>query len=259
MGVELLNKIEILFEDDSTLVVHKPSGLLVHPDGSSDDPTLIDWILERFPEMYDVGEEQRLKDGSLVKRPGVVHRLDRDTSGCLLLAKTSEAHAWYKSQFQNRTIHKTYLAFVHGGFKEKEGVIDRPIGKSRSDFRRWSAERGARGVLRDARTRYRVLSTQCAVSLVKAFPETGRTHQIRVHFKAIGHPLVHDSLYGPHHTKTHPELLGFTRLALHARSIEFVTLKAEEKKVEAPLPADFQEALQMFDDPSLNVLTIDRH
>ena len=158
-------------------------------------------------------------------------------SGVLLL-KNQPAFLHVKKQFQEHTIVKVYHAFLYGSPKDKQGTISLPIGKSRADFRRRSAEHGASGVLREARTDYRVLARGKDASFVEARPFTGRTHQVRVHFKAIGHPVVCDKLYAPRR----PCILGFSRLALHASSLTFVHPRGETVTVETPLPPDFVRA-----------------
>ena len=144
----------VIYEDDDVVAVNKPAGLVVHPDGKTNERTLVDWIREHYPETKDVGEPARLSDGSVVARPGIVHRLDRDTSGVLLIAKNTPAFLFLKEQFQERRIKKTYLALVYGALARKEGIVDAPIGKSGKDFRKWSAEKGARGTHREAVTEY---------------------------------------------------------------------------------------------------------
>ncbi len=233
-------KITILFEDKDYVVINKPVGLIVHSDGKREEPTVADWMLETYPKTKDVGEPIVLTDGRVLLRPGIVHRIDRDTSGTLVLCKNQKAFLVLKEQFKAKTVKKIYHAFVYGDVKEKEGIIDRPIGRSRKDFRMWSAQRGARGEMRDAVTEYRVLLTSKKASLVEAEPKTGRTHQIRVHFKAINHPLVADSLYAPNHQT----VFGFERLALHALRISFADLKGKVVTVEAPYPADFKKAMR---------------
>ncbi|MCX6716473.1 MAG: RluA family pseudouridine synthase [Candidatus Taylorbacteria bacterium] len=242
-------EIPILYEDKDLLVVNKPAGLMVHPDGKSKGPFLTDWIAKNYPKIKGVGEPSRTVKGDEIDRPGIVHRLDRETSGALLIAKTQKAHEFLKKQFQDHTIKKTYKLFVHGSINEDEDVINRPIGRSRSDFRRWSAQRGIRGETREAITDYKVLERSISgtkmgerFSYVEAMPRTGRTHQIRVHFKAINYPLVGDTLYAPNH----PEALGFKRLALHSEKIAFTDLKGKKMEITAPLPEDFQNALKLF-------------
>ena len=237
--------IQIIYEDKDVVVVNKPSGLVVHMDGKTSEPTLTDWVVERYPETANVGEPLNLLSTSrqslvTMIRPGIVHRLDRETSGVLIIAKNQKMFENLKNQFKNREIIKVYRAFVYGEMKLDEGIINRSIGKSKRDFRLWSAQRGARGTLREAETLYTVLEKQSGYSYIEVRPKTGRTHQIRVHFKAINYPVVCDKLYAP----TRECALGFTRLALHASSITFVNLKGKQVTVEAPLPSDFVRALK---------------
>jgi 23S rRNA pseudouridine1911/1915/1917 synthase len=252
-------EIPILYEDKNIVAINKPAGLVVHSDGRTKEPTLVDWILEKYPKIKEVGEPLIINKGQkneqTIYRPGIVHRLDRDTSGVLVIAKTQAAFEHLKSQFQDRETQKTYHAFVYGEMKENDGIIDRPIARSRKDFRLWSAQRGARGEARDAVTEYKVLkrtatgNINTGFSYIEVTPKTGRTHQIRVHMKAVNHPIVCDALYAP---KQKPAL-GFTRLALHARSLEFTNLdpsnksgQAKKIKLEAPFPEDFVRAQSML-------------
>lgn len=236
-------EVPILYEDDEVLAVNKPAGLVVHPDGRTKEPTLAELLLEKYPGIRGVGETIPLTKGGVIEKWGIVHRIDRDTSGVLLIAKTNEAFQNLKSQFQERTIKKSYRTIAQGTFKETSGTIDKPIGRSTSDFRKWSAEYGARGDLREALTDYKVLGVGDAggvkLSYLEVNPHTGRTHQIRVHLKAVGHPILCDSLYAP----KGPILLGFDRIALHAFSVVFRSLDGVEHRVLAPLPEDFKQAL----------------
>lgn len=238
--------INIIYEDENIVAVNKPAGLVVHPDGKTIEPTLVDWVIKNYPKLEDVGEPLVLNSGEIIKRPGIVHRLDRETSGILLIAKNQETFLFLKEQFQNREIQKSYRAFVYGEVKNDEGEIDRPIGRSSKDFRMWSAQRGARGKMREALTEYKVLKKGNGFSFVEVNPKTGRTHQIRVHFKAINYPIVADSLYGPKKNvlSLASHNLGFERLALHSFSIEFKLLNGKELKLEAGLPEDFLNALK---------------
>lgn len=246
--------IPILYEDKEVLVLNKPAGLVVHSDGRTKEETLVDWVRAHYPDIAreNVGESIVLTGGGEIQKPGVVHRIDRDTSGVIIIAKTQESFLNLKNQFQERTIKKNYKAIVYGFFKEPSGSINRPIGRSASDFRKWSAEYGAKGELRDAVTDYEVLgqgeisiaktakiSERIRLSYLDVFPHTGRTHQIRVHLKYAGHPIMGDKLYAP----KMPCVLGFKRMALHAFSVTFRTLAGEEKMVSAPLPDDFQAGL----------------
>ena len=235
--------IPILYEDDEVLAVNKPAGLVVHPDGRTKEPTLADWLIKKYPSLRGVGETIPLTKGGVIEKWGIVHRIDRDTSGVLLVAKTQESFLNLKAQFQARLIKKSYRTFAHGFFKNKSGTIDKPIGRSTSDFRRWSAEYGARGERREAVTDYRVLGEGEAegvkLSYLEVNPHTGRTHQIRVHLKAVGHPILCDKLYAPKSIC----MLGFDRTALHAFSVVFKGLDGAEHRVEAPVPQDFVTAI----------------
>lgn len=235
----MINMPRILHEDESILVIDKPEGLMAHGDGRSKESTLADWLLQNYPALASVGEPLMLPSGEVVQKPGLVHRLDRDTSGVMVIAKTPEAHARLKEQFMAHTVQKTYRVFVHGRIREERGSIDRPIGKSRTDFRQWSASGNPRGRMRPARTDFRLILASGTASYLEAFPRTGRTHQIRVHFKAIHHPVLCDALYGGNKGCA----LGFTRLALHANELHFVHPgTGEAVSFEAPLPKEFLHA-----------------
>ncbi|MFA5778059.1 MAG: RluA family pseudouridine synthase [Candidatus Paceibacterota bacterium] len=227
-------KIKILYEDPNILAIDKPSGISVHGDGRSKKKTIADWILKNYPKMKNVGEPM---EG--IPRPGIVHRLDNETSGVLLLAKNEKAYQFLKSQFKNREIKKTYLAIISGHVKNDRGIINKLIGRSPKDFRRHLAGRGARGEMREAITEYKVLKRleilHSKFTYLEIKPKTGRTHQIRVHMKYLNHPVVCDSLYNP----SAPCPKEIKRLALHAKSIEFKNLKGETVKVESPVPKEF--------------------
>ncbi|MFZ2038952.1 MAG: RluA family pseudouridine synthase [Minisyncoccia bacterium] len=243
-------KIPILYEDKDIAIINKPAGLMVHPDGKSKparpndsghsggEKTLVDWVLQKFPATKKVGEPITLTDGTVIIRPGIVHRLDKETSGVMIVAKTKAGFEFYKDKFQNREMKKVYHAFVWGEVKEDDGKINRPIGRSSTDFRLYSAQRGARGEIREALTEYNVLFRGKGYSFVSAMPRTGRTHQIRVHFKAVNHPIIGDALYAPKYRKA----LGFKRVALHSYAINFIDRQGKEITVKAPDPEDFKIA-----------------
>ena len=235
-------ELTILYEDADIVAVDKPAGVMTHPDGHTTEETVSDWFAKRYPGSLAVGETQRLPNGEEIARPGVVHRLDRETSGVLVLAKTAEAHAQLKEAFKERTTKKTYLAFVYGVPKERKGIIEFSIGRSRKDFRLRSAQPKAKGTLRDAVTRYEVLADIGTHALVRVMPETGRTHQIRVHLKAIHHPVVGDPLYAP----KQPLNLGFKRLGLHAHSLDIPLRSGERLLITAPVPEDLAPGLARF-------------
>jgi len=257
-------QINILYEDEYILALDKPSGLIVHPvaeqvrhgtgtDGGKSEPTLTNWLIENYPDLKEVGEGQILQSGEKIKRPGIVHRLDRDTSGVILVAKTKEAHQFLKEQFQNKKVEKIYNAIVWGKFlpEKMEGIINKPIGRSAGDFRKWSAEHGAKGELREAITEYKVICQDNDFAYLEVKPKTGRTHQIRVHLKSISHPVLCDKLYGPNPTslKLHGargKCLGFDRLALHALSIKLELPNRTHITIESPLPLEFENAKNLL-------------
>lgn len=241
-------KPHVLFESDELLVVNKPAGLLTHPDGKKDEPTLVDWILEKYPKCADVGEEMHTPEGIILPRPGIVHRLDRDTSGVLLIAKTQPMYLYLKRQFQDKKIRKEYRAFAYGSFAKKRGVIDKPLGRSGESMTKRAAGRAARGELREARTDYTILEEKGGYSYLSLFPHTGRTHQIRVHLSHIRHPIVQDPTYAADRMSGAADpMLGFSRSALHAYRIHLRLPGGEEVSYEAPFPKDFTEALARFE------------
>ncbi len=261
---------QTLFENRNILVINKPSGLVVHGDGKTDEPTVVDWILEHYPEIQGVGENMIISHQGTeieIPRPGIVHRIDRDTSGILVIAKNQESFDHLKQQFKDRLVKKTYRALVYGWVKNDSGEIDQPIGRSGKDFRMKMAGSHARGKLRDAYTEYRVIERYMDLqskkdqqgqyqkySLVECYPKTGRTHQIRVHLKWLNHPIVADSLY----RGKRKELLGLDRTALHAFGITLRDIDNQEVSVQAPMSNDMQNAISDLDleisDPQENHL-----
>lgn len=261
-------KVTILYEDEDVVVVDKPSGISVHNDGKNKDETLADWFIKQYPESKDVGEPLMVdaKGGErrAIMRPGIVHRLDRETSGVIILAKNQEAFLFIKDQFKNHTIEKIYQAFVYGYVADpnasllngKMGLINAPIGRSPGDVRMWTAGRGARDPIREASTGYVVLSrftdttdekemkdNSHQFSYLELYPKTGRTHQLRVHLRYINHPIISDPIYRGKKEKA----LGFNRLALHAMSIRFMLPSGREMIVKAPLPEDFSKIINNYD------------
>lgn len=249
--------VSVLYEDFDVLVINKPAGLVVHSDGRTKEPTVVDWILKKYPNIRGVGDSfdselnaKRSTQSATIslnvsERPGIVHRLDRETSGALLIAKNQTAFARLKKQFQRQQVRKIYRAFVYGRVKFDEGIIDRPIARSSANPMLWSATRGKKGEEREAATEYRVISrfkdkAGRDFSFLELRPRTGRTHQIRVHLKAINYPVVCDKLYAPNK----PRALGFNRLALHSRSLYFTLPSGKAIMIEAPYPADFKEAIK---------------
>ncbi|MFA7302861.1 MAG: RluA family pseudouridine synthase [Candidatus Paceibacterota bacterium] len=220
----------VLYEDEDVVAVAKPAGLITHSDGRTVEPTAENWFNEKYP----------------ASGGGYVHRLDRDTSGVLVFAKNLAAYEFLRKAFHDREVKKTYYAFVYGAPKEKSGVIDFDIGRSRSDFRLRSAQPKAKGRLREALTRYEVLGEVeeggGKWALLKMSPETGRTHQIRAHLKAINHPIICDPLYAPNHKPA----LGIERLALHAYMIDLPLPAGVRMEIVAPVPGDLAPAFARF-------------
>ncbi|MES2953756.1 MAG: RluA family pseudouridine synthase [Patescibacteria group bacterium] len=226
----------ILFENEDVLVVDKPAGLLVHPeDPSGLSGTLAGWLLSRVPHALGVGEDSA--------RPGVVHRLDQDTSGVMILAKTARAYAKLKSQFGERKVTKVYRAIVEGVVKEDRGVIDRALVSDPEERRQKTAPR-TDTLAREALTYWKVVERfpKSSCTYLEAYPKTGRTHQIRIHMRSIGHPIVCDEKYGG---KAVCPFGGLSRHALHAYSLE-ITLPGEEapRQFVAEEPADFAACLK---------------
>ena len=223
----------ILHEDAQILVVNKPAGLVVHPGSGNRDGTLLNALLHHAPPL------------AAVPRAGIVHRLDKDTSGLLVVAKTLEAQTDLVRQLAARTVKRHYLALAHGRVA-RDGVVDAPIGRHPVSRTKMAVV----GSGRAARTHYRVLERFDRATLLECALETGRTHQIRVHMAELGHPLVGDPVYGPRRKAPAP-LAGFPRQALHAWRLALVhPATREEMGWEAPLPEDFSRLLDALRQPS---------
>lgn len=225
----------IIYETDDFLAVNKPAGVLVHPGrpGETEEGTVVGWLRREYPEIQGVGDEPQF-------RPGIVHRLDKDTSGILLIAKNQKSFEYLKHLFQTRGIQKTYLALVYGKVVGK-GTIDKPIGIKSGSVKR-SVNAKDMKMVKEALTEYRAvkLFQKGTYTLLRVSPKTGKTHQIRVHLASIGHPIVGDMLYGK--KKENP--FGLTRQFLHAESIEFTTPDGSRVHLEAELPPDLEEAFE---------------
>lgn len=241
----MVSEPKIIYEDDDLLVIDKPAGLSVHGDGADASGTVVEWFLQNCPAASGVGEPRIGKGGKEIERSGVVHRLDKETSGVMVLAKNQKSFLYLKEQFKNRLAKKEYRALVYGEMKEKWGTIDRPIGRSSSNFRLRSAERGARGTLRDSVTNWERIGAGEykgeAFSYLKLIPKTGRMHQLRVHLKAVGHPIVRDNLYAGKKLEL-SNSLGLKRLALHAHKLELLLSYGGTERFVSPVPQDLSEA-----------------
>jgi 23S rRNA pseudouridine1911/1915/1917 synthase len=224
----------VLYADDDVLVIDKPSGLVVHPGAGNQTGTLVNGLLASHPEIAGVGS---------AARPGIVHRLDLGTSGALAVARTQVAYDSLVAQLADRSVGRRYRALTWGRFEAPKGVVDAPVGRSPKDRTRMAVV----GSGRPARTGYEVSSSWAApeVSLVTCRLETGRTHQIRVHLSAIGHPLVGDGTYGGERSG-----LVLERPFLHAAHLSFDhPVSGERLEFESPLPADLREVLDRLGEP----------
>ncbi len=226
--------LDIIYEDDDLVVVNKPAGMVVHVGAGVKSGTLVNALLHHIQSLSGTGGEHR---------PGIVHRLDKMTSGVLIVAKNDVAHRKLADQFKSREIHKSYLMLVHGRMEDEKGRIARPVG--RDPGRRVRMKAGGIGQ-REAITDYRVARRFRHYTLIEARPHTGRTHQLRVHFAAAGHPVVGDTLYGaPSKINVGGEARKtLLRNFLHAAAIEFVHPGTHQMlRLTAPLPEDLQEFL----------------
>ena len=218
--------LDILYEDAEVIVINKPKGLVVHPGAGNWEHTLVNGLLAHCTDLSGING---------VARPGIVHRIDKDTSGCLVVAKNDHAHQHLSDQLQDHTLKRTYLALVHGVMPHNTGRIEAPIGRDKLD-RQKMAVTSANS--KSAVTHFTVLERFNKHSLVECRLETGRTHQIRVHFQYIGYPIVGDPKYAP---KTTPDTQG---QCLHAKAIDFIhPVTGELMHFEAPLPQPFELAL----------------
>ncbi|HLF27011.1 MAG TPA: RluA family pseudouridine synthase [Anaerolineae bacterium] len=226
--------LNIVYEDADLIVIDKPAGLVVHPAAGHDRGTLVNAVLAHAPDLKGVGGEIR---------PGIVHRLDKDTSGLIIVAKHAAALRELQRQFKARAVKKVYWALVEGRVEPAEGVIDAPIARDRLHRKRMAVALAGRA----ARTRYKVIRywrlESGAYTLVEAYPETGRTHQIRVHFAWLGHPLVGDAVYG----RRKPSL-PIARHFLHAARLTLrLPSTGEERTFTAPLPEELARVLNELD------------
>lgn len=225
----------VLYEDDSLLVVNKAADLVVHPSAGHEEHTLVNALLHHCAG--------RLSGIGGVARPGIVHRLDKETSGCLVVAKSDEAHLALSSQFASRKVEKTYLAIVCGEMTKDRGEVRAAIARHPSHRKRMAVTEDAG---REAHTSFRVLERLRGSTYVEAGLHTGRTHQIRVHFQYLGYPLVGDDTYGHRQNIRLADLTGYTapRQMLHAGRLTFTHPRSGKRiRFEAPLPPDFLDAL----------------
>lgn len=245
MELGKINQISIIYEDSDLVIINKPSGLLTHPRNQNDtSESVVSWFIAKYPESANViddfiGEDDDIDYQNYAKlRPGIVHRLDKETSGVLVLAKNKPALQYLKLQFQNHSVQKTYIALSHGLSERKKGTINLPI-LSLGSKMTTKIEKDQEAQAKPAITDYRVLDRfQDDYTLFEVQPKTGRTHQIRLHLKAIGHPIVCDPLYSESRFKEPSDL---NRLFLHASSITLSTPSGKGLYVEAELPQELTD------------------
>ena len=245
---------EIVAETDDYLVINKPAGVAVHGGGNLKEPTLADWLIARYPKIKKVGDDPA--------RPGLVHRLDKDVSGLMVIAKTSASFEDLKNQFKDREVNKEYVALVHGRIAKDEGTIDFPITRSQAGYKMAALPAGAEALLtrrspqgrdqgniagwfksRAALTHFSVLQRFVNYTLLRVSIKTGRTHQIRVHFFAYGYPLVGDDLYRNKKSKLRNQKLKLGRVFLVADRLSFRDRAGKTQEFSALLPAALQAVL----------------
>ena len=248
---------QIIYEDKDFLAVNKPAGLLVHSvlKVKSKNPalpadrqkpndkqlTLVDWLIKYYPEIKNVGDQPEI-------RPGIVHRLDKDTSGVMIIARHQKYFEYLKNLFKNHQIKKTYLALVWGKLEPKKGIIEKPIRFKRGTMKRtvWEGKNEKPAITEYKVKKYFHFNNQ-EYSLVELSPKTGRTHQIRVHLAALSHPIVGDSLYGfKKLNQVFNKSFNLNRLFLHAQSLEFSREDGKRIKLEADLPEELSQIIDTF-------------
>jgi 23S rRNA pseudouridine1911/1915/1917 synthase len=225
--------IDVIFENDDLVVINKPSGIVVHPSQSTPEHTLVNGLISYYPNIISIGDDPN--------RPGIVHRLDKDASGIMVIAKSQKTFEHLKTQFQDREIKKKYTALVFGKITPSYGKIDAPIGRSKSKPSRMSVKRSDEG--KEALTYYKTTKEYNNYSLLEIETKTGRTHQIRVHLLSIGYPIVGDSIY---YVKKTRRKVKINRIFLHAQSIQFSDINGSLMKFKANLPNELKQFLKQL-------------
>lgn len=234
-------KLEILFEDENIVAINKQAGVQVHPSHNEKNNTIVNALVAKYPEIKNVHDDS--EEGKM--RPGIVHRLDKDTSGVMVIARNLKTFEELKKLFKSREISKKYIAICQGIFSEKEDVIKKPIARASSYRKQVVAGRKTKTKIRPAETQYKVIKEYKDFSLVEAMPKTGRMHQIRLHLASIDHPVAGDLIYGSKKASVKAK-----RQLLHAKELKF-NLFCKEYAFSAPIPADFKDFLAKVD-PALN-------
>ncbi len=228
-------KIEIIYQNDDFLIVNKPAGIVVFSE-KKDEKALMEFLGKEIPEIKNVG---------IPPRYGAVHRLDKDTSGLLIIAKNNEALIFFQKEFKKRSVVKTYLALVFGGFKEDSGMIETLMGRAKNRLKQESFPVNSpfqkKTGIRRAETKWQVEKRFAGFSLLRVFPKTGRKHQIRAHLAHINHPVVGDKLYS---FKNQSPPGGISRQLLHSYQLKIFTRDGEEKTFSAPMPEDLKNTLK---------------
>jgi len=220
--------LDILYQDADIVIVNKPCGLVVHPAAGNEDGTLVNALMYHVKDLSGIGGEMR---------PGIVHRLDKDTSGLILIAKNDRAHAAMSDQFKARTMEKHYRAVAYGSFKEESGLIDAPIARHPVDRKRMAVVSGGK----PSQTEWSVIERLNGATYLDVHLLTGRTHQIRVHMQSVGHPLMGDCIYAPNIRHS----VRIPRLMLHAYSLAFTHPTTQKRMtVVAPLPQAFEKTIE---------------
>jgi 23S rRNA pseudouridine1911/1915/1917 synthase len=222
--------ISIIFENENFIVINKPSGLVVHPFDTSTEETLLDFLHTHSPETFSIKNERVLMDGRTLTLGGLVHKLDRDTSGVLVVAKNEKTFNDLKKQFTEHSVEKKYIARVEGLVQEDSQRIDGPLGRNKKEYKQRVNPTNPRGELRVAITDVQVLARKESLTIVQLTPKTGRTHQLRAHMAHIGHPIVGDIAYGS--TQESP------RIMLHSEELTF-ELDGVKHSFKAPVPEGF--------------------
>ena len=227
--------LDIIYEDNDILVVNKQKGLVVHPANGNPDGTLVNAIMAHCKDsLSGIGGELR---------PGIVHRLDKDTSGLLIIAKNDKAHIQVSEQIKNREVKKTYIALVRGIIAENEATINMPIGRSTKDRKKMAVTKNGKEAVTHFKVLNRYTTNKGSYTLLEIKIDTGRTHQIRVHMAEIGHPVIGDGVYSNGKNE-----FGIEGQCLHAKRLEFVhPITGKEMKLEAPLPKYFQKIVEQLE------------
>ncbi len=236
----------ILHQTKDFIIIEKPAGLLAHATKASTEPTLVDWLVKKFPKIKKIADSEALIRNDYTFRPGIVHRLDREVSGLMLVALNQSAFEYYKEQFKKRNIKKTYIALVHGQLSEDATSIEFEISRKKNKGQMAAHPKGS-GKGRPSITEYKVIKRYSRATLVEINLQTGRTNQIRVHFFALGHPVIGDQVYRVQNSKLKAKSMGAAlklklktkQLLLHAAKLSFVDQENHEQNFESKLPAEF--------------------